>query len=222
MKFLLTSAGVKNESIRNALVELLGKPIADCDALCIPTAIYAFAGGTSAAWKLINGRASTPLCEVGWKSIGVLELTALPSIDRDVWLAALQQADVLLVCGGDSLYLSHWVRESGLLELLPSLGDKVWVGVSGGSMALGPDVGDDFLEWRPPSGEDKALGLVDFSIFPHLDHPDLPENSMADAERWAARMNHAAYAIDDQTAIRVVDGEVDVISEGNWRRFESR
>ena len=79
MEFLLTSAGVRNESIHSALVDLLGKPIDECDALCIPTAIYAFPGGTQAAWRLITGRATTPLCDLGWKSIGVLELTALPT-----------------------------------------------------------------------------------------------------------------------------------------------
>jgi dipeptidase E len=210
VKFLLTSAGIKNASIENALVGLLGKPISECVGLCIPTAIYAFPGGTDGAWRMINGRGRTPLVEVGWKSVGVLELTTLPSIDRDVWLPALEGADALLVFGGDSLYLSHWVRESGLAELLPSLGDKVWLGVSGGSMALAPSVGEQFHDWKPPSGEDRGLGLVDFSIFPHLDHPDIPENSMAKAEIWAAGLGHPGYAIDDQTAIRVVDGQTDV------------
>ena len=81
MKLLLTSAGIKNRSIRDALVDLLGKPIAESTALCIPTAIYAFPGGAGFAWKLISGRAASPLCELGWKSLGVLELTALPSIE---------------------------------------------------------------------------------------------------------------------------------------------
>jgi dipeptidase E len=219
MKFLLTSAGIKNSSIESALVDLLGKPISECVALCIPTAIYAFPGGTDGAWRMINGRGRTPLVEAGWKSVGVLELTTLPTIDRDVWLPAVQDADALLVFGGDSLYLSHWMRESGFVELLPSLGDAVWVGVSGGSMALAPSIGDHFREWMPPSGEDKALGIVDFSIFPHLDHPDIPENSMAFAERWAAGLGHPGYAIDDQTAIRIVDGQVDVVSEGSWKLF---
>lgn len=219
MRFLLTSAGIKNDSIRDALVELLGKPISECDALCVPTAIYAFPGGTRAAWDMINGNGRTPLCEAGWRSIGVLELTTLPTLDRDVWLPAVEAADALLVFGGDSLYLSHWVRESGFAELVPSL-DKVWVGVSGGSMALAPRVGRDFMEWEPPSGDDRALGMVDFAIFPHLDHPDLPENTMADAERWASSLDVPAYAIDDQTAIRVVDGEMVIISEGHWRYFE--
>ena len=82
MRLLLTSAGIKNTSIHDVLVDLLGKPIADATALCIPTAIYAFPGGAGSAWKLITGRAASPLCELGWKSLGVLELTALPSIEK--------------------------------------------------------------------------------------------------------------------------------------------
>jgi dipeptidase E len=221
MKFLLTSAGIKNASIEKVLVELLGKPIGECVALCIPTAIYAYPGGTAAAWRMINGVGRTPLVEAGWKSVGVLELTTIPTIDREVWFPAVEEADVLLVFGGDSLYLSYWMRESGFIDLLPSLGDKVWLGVSGGSMAVAPSIGEHFHEWMPPSGEDQALGMVDFSIFPHLDHPDIPENSMAEAELWAAKLGHPGYAIDDQTAIRVVDGDTSVISEGEWKLFNA-
>ncbi len=83
MKLLLTSGGIKNASIRDALVDLLGKPIAESSALCIPTAIYAFPGGAGSAWRLISGRAASPLCELGWKSLGVLELTALPSTKEE-------------------------------------------------------------------------------------------------------------------------------------------
>src|SRR5438046_8357873 len=121
MKFLLTSAGIKNTSIHDALVDLLGKPIVESDALCIPTAIYAFPGGAGSAWKLISGRAASPLCELGWKSLGVLELTALPSIDRAHWTEAVEEADALLVGGGDPLYLCYWIRRPGLVDLLPSL-----------------------------------------------------------------------------------------------------
>ena len=88
MKLLLTSAGIKNTSIHDALVDLLGKPIAESNALCIPTAIYAFPGGAGSAWRLISGRAASPLCELGWKSLGVLELTALPSIEKTHWVTA--------------------------------------------------------------------------------------------------------------------------------------
>jgi dipeptidase E len=219
MKLLLTSAGIKNGSIHDALVGLLGKPIAEGDALCIPTAAYGHPlAGPGAAWRFVAGQASTPMCELGWKSLGVLELTALPSLDERLWLPLVQETDVLLANGGDALYLAHWMRQSGLADLLPSL-DAVWAGISGGSMVMTPRIGDDFRQWAPPNGVDEALGVVDFSIFPHVDHPDLPDNSMAGAERWAAGMPNPAYAIDDATAIQVVDGAVEVVSEGNWRLF---
>jgi dipeptidase E len=159
------------------------------------------------------------MCEVGWKSVGVLELTALPSIDEERWVPLVQDTDVLLVSGGDALYLCHWMRESGLADLLPSLRETVWVGLSAGSMVMTPRIGEDFVGWKPPTGGDSALGAVDFSIFPHVDNEDLPHNTMAAAERWAASMPGPAYAIDDETAIRVVDGAVDVVSEGHWKLF---
>ncbi len=220
MRFLLTSAGIKNTSIRDALVDLLGKPISEASALCIPTGSYAHPmAGPGRAWKFISGQEPrTPMCELGWKSLGVLELTALPSIDEALWVPMVWETDVLLVNGGDSLYLCYWMRQSGLADLLPSL-RAVYVGLSAGSMVMTPSIGEDFVGWTPPTGVDETLGLVDFSIFPHLDHEDLPSNSMAGAERWAAGMPVPAYAIDDQTAIRVVDGTVDVVSEGHWKLF---
>ena len=159
------------------------------------------------------------MCELGWKSLGVLELTALPSIDEEQWVPMVQETDALLVGGGDALYLCYWMRQSGLADLLPSL-RAVYVGVSGGSMVMAPNVGEELRSAgsRPPVAI-RALGLVDFSIFPHLDHEDLPDNSMANAEKWAARLPVPAYAIDDQTAIKVTDGTVEVVSEGHWKLF---
>ncbi len=205
MTFLLTSAGIKNTSIHDALVDLLGKPIAESSALCIPTAMYANPDGAGHAWRFISGReARTPMCELGWKSLGVLELTA---------------TDALLVGGGDPLYLCHWMRQSGLADLLPSLREAVYVGLSAGSMVMAPNIGEDFVRWKPPTGGDSTLGLVEFAMFPHLDHEDLPENTMADAEKWAAGLPVPGYAIDDQTAIKVTDGTVEVVSEGHWKLF---
>ncbi|MGN6431865.1 MAG: Type 1 glutamine amidotransferase-like domain-containing protein [Gaiellaceae bacterium] len=222
MRFLLTSAGIKNPSIHNALVDLLGKPIAESSALCIPTASYAMpGGGAGGALRFISGREPRcPMCELGWKSLGVLELTALPSIDEEQWVPTVQETDALLVNGGDALYLGHWMRHAGLADLLPSL-EAVYVGLSAGSMVMAPRIGEEFVEsyvWKAPTG-DNTLGIIDFSIFPHLDHQDLPENTMADAERWAAGMSVPAYAIDDQTAIQVTDGSVEVVSEGHWKLF---
>ena len=220
MKLLLTSAGIKNPSIHDALVDLLGKPIAESSALCIPTAAYGSSYSTPAGpWRFISGRSDQPMTELGWKSLGVLELTALPSVGSDRWVQWVRETDALLVNGGDALYLCHWMRESGLADLLSSLRDSVWVGFSAGSMVLTPRIGEDFVGWKSPIGSDQTLGVVDFSIFPHVDHPDLPENTMAVAERWAAGLSNPAYAIDDETAIKVTDGTVEVVTEGHWKQF---
>jgi dipeptidase E len=220
VKLLLTSAGIKNASIHDTLVELLGKPIAESDALCIPTALYGHPmAGPRQAWRFISGQEPrSPMVGLGWKSLGVLELTALPSLDEERWAPLVRETDVLLVDGGDAAYLCHWLRASGLADLLPSLRQTVWVGVSAGSMVLTPRVGDDFVNWQSPAA-DRTLGVVDFSIYPHLNNPDLPENTMAAAERWAAGLSGPAYAIDDETAIKVVDGSVQVVSEGHWTLF---
>ena len=177
--------------------------------------------GLTPAWRFVAGQEpDTPMVELGWKSMGLLELTALPSIDEERWVPRVRETDVLLANGGDAVYLAHWMRESGLADLFPSL-ETVWVGLSGGSMVMTPRTGEYFVAWQSPSGGDGTLGVVDFSIFPHLDHADLPKNTMADAERWAATIDGPAYAIDDETAIKVTDGSVEVVSEGNWKLFNS-
>jgi dipeptidase E len=221
MRLLLTSGGVTNPSIRDALVELLGKPIGDSNALCIPSAQYGHPMCTPAtAWEFIAGQdSSSSMTNLGWKSVGVLELTALPSIDKERWVPWVREADVLLVDGGEATYLCHWMRETGLADLLPSLPDTVWVGVSAGSMVMTPRIGNYFVEWTRANGDDSTLGVVDFSIFPHLGHELMPGNTIAEAQRWAADIAGPAYAIDDQTAIRVTDGTAEIVSEGQWKLF---
>jgi dipeptidase E len=222
MKLLLTDSGIRNASIQDALVDLLGKPVAEASALCIPTAGYGGPyGDPGGPWRFTSGRAPSPMTGLGWKSVGTLELTALPSIDKQRWVSWVREADVLLVNGGDTLYLCHWMWESGLADLLPSLHDTVYVGLSAGSLVLTPRIGEEFVDWKPPAGGDRTLGLVDFSIFPHLNLQDRPERTMAAVERWAAGINGPAYAIDQQTAIKVADGAVEVVSEGNWELFNS-
>src|SRR5580700_8765039 len=155
MKLLLTSAGISNQSIRDSLVDLLGKPIAESSALCIPTAIYPSRGGPAGAYRLISGTAQSPLCELGWKSLGVLELTALPSVDKENWIPAVEEADALLVWGGDVLYLRRWMRESGLADLFGSLRrELVYVGVSAGSMVTASTIGETYTDSKPPKGDD--------------------------------------------------------------------
>lgn len=217
MKLLLTSGGVTNARIHTALTELLGKPISEARALCIPTAEYGHPWCTpESAWRFVAGQSPAPMCDLGWASLGLLELTALPSMDRARWVPWVQAADALLVDGGDAMFLAHWMRESGLTELLPSLVDTVWVGVSAGSMVMTPRIGREFVSWPASGGDDRTLGLVDFSVFPHLNHPMMPENTLPAAQRWAANLTWPCYAMDDQTAIRVEGGTVEVVSDGEW------
>lgn len=240
MKLLLTSGGIGNASIHNAMVDLLGKPIAESRALVIPTAIYPFPGGADHAWEAICGRAKSPFAGLGWKSLGVLELSVLPSIDKECWVSAVQETDALLVWGGDPVFLAYWMRQSGLADLLPALRNGiVYLGVSAGSMAAtstfaetyneprrggGDEISTEDIVFVTPDGERRmilvaaqGLGLVDFAIIPHVDHAD--PRDMAIAEQWAARMPAPTYAMDDETAIKVTDGAVEVISEGRWTLF---
>jgi len=217
MKLLLTSAGISNKSIHDALVDLLGKPVAEASALFIPTAIYAINGGADIARRVIRGSLGDPFCELGWKSLGLLELTALPSIKQELWVPMLQKTDALLVGGGDCQYLCYWMQQSGLADLLPSLLQKmVYVGLSAGSMIM-TSYGTTYGNHTLPEECNKSLGLVDFAIHPHLDYEGFPDNSLANIEILAAGLPMASYAIDDQTAIKVTDGTVEVISEGRWK-----
>jgi dipeptidase E len=218
VKLLLTSGGVTNASIRDALVDLLGKPIDESTALCIPTAQWGhpMCGPVSARGFVAGLPPWGGMTSLAWRSLGMLDLTALPSIGEDRWVPWVREADVLLVDGGDATYLCHWMRESGLADLLPSLTETVWVGVSAGSMVMTPRIGSLFVEWAG-APDDRTLGIVDFSIFPHLDV--FPSNTLAEAERWAAEIAGPAYAIDDQTAIAVVDGTVEVVGEGQWHKL---
>ena len=216
MKLLLTSGGITNTSISDALVDLLGKPTAEANALCIPTAQWGhpMCGPVSARGFVTGLPPWGGMTSMDWKSLGLLELSALPTIGEECWMPWVREADVLLVDGGDATYLCHWMRESGLADLLPSLPEMVWVGVSAGSMVMTPRIGKAFVEWAG-AADDRTLGVVDFSIFPHLDV--FETNTMAEAEPWAVEIAGPAYALDDQTAIKVVDGDVEVISEGNWK-----
>lgn len=214
VRLLLTSGGVTNPSIRAALERLLDKPIAECRALAIPTAQWGHPlCGPESARRFVAGSRQGDPTALGWASVGLLELTALPSIAPDRWQSWVREADVLLADGGDATYLAHWMRRSGLVEMLPTLPDTVWVGVSAGSMVMTPRIGDDFVEW-PLAPDDRALGLVEFAMFPHLDV--FPTNTLEQAERWAAAIGVPAYVMDDQTAVAVVDDIVEVVSEGRW------
>jgi dipeptidase E len=233
MKLLLTSLGVSNDSIRAALENLLGKPFSECNAVCIPTAIYALPNGLGDAWLTLK-----TFHDLGWKSFGVLELTALPRLLEEHWLPEVEAADLIIVGGGNTGYLSHWFQTSGFAARLPDLlKTKVYLGVSAGSMMLTHSLhvnretfertglyhDDQYDETAPlKAGSDRALGLVDFVIRPHLNADYFPAITLENAERWALEAGVPLYAFDDQSALKVVDGRIEVISEGEWRLFNAK
>jgi dipeptidase E len=172
----------------------------------------------------------------------LLELTVLPSIQKKTWEPAVQDADALLFWGGDPVFLSYWMKQSGLTGLLPTLlTNTVYVGVSAGSMAASSTFGETYrdlpgstsntfrsedITFDTPKGEIKrtlvitqGAGLVDFALIPHFDHDDHPDASPSNAEKWAAKLPVPVYAIDDETAIKVNSGTVEVVSEGQWKLF---
>jgi dipeptidase E len=242
MKLLLVSSGVTNESIRNALTDLLGKPIEESNALFILTGMHPFASGPVGAYRAIGGNAVNKLAGLGWKSLGLLEPTALPSIDRSTWEPGVREADAILVWGGDPVYLAHWLRKSGLAEVFADMPQTVYVGVSAGAIATGHTFTETYgdppkrdgeivksekIKWVGTEGEEDVdlvtapgIGLVDFGVIPHFLNPDHGEVTPANAETWAAHSPRPTYAIDEATALMVVDGKVEVVSEGRWQLFE--
>jgi len=242
IKLLLTSSGITNKSIHDSLVQLLGKPISESSALFIPTGVYPFVGGPNYAWWPIAGKKKSALVGLGWKSIGLLEITALPSINKDTWMASVMETDALLVWGGDPLYLAYWFEQSWLAAVLSSLNkDLVYVGVSAGSMVTSTIFGETYSSPRAGSGTPltsenmlfttpegeisrtyvtaKGAELADFAIIPHFNNPDHPDACGLNAERWATKIPTPVYAIDEQTAIKVAAGQAQVISEGAWKLF---
>lgn len=231
-KLLLTSSGITNDTIQKALVDLLGKPIHESSALFVPTAIYAYPQGIKHGWEVIKEPA-----KLGWKTFGVLELTALPSLSKEVWLSQIEETDAIMVGGGNKFYLSYWMEKSGLFEILPQLlsQGKVYVGASAGSMMMtqglnydherfektGVYYDDEFdEEMSSDAGSARTLGLVDFVIRPHLGADYFPQATLENVEKWAAKAAAPLYALDDQSALKVVDGNVEAISEGTWKLFE--
>ena len=127
----------------------------------------------------------SPFTQLPWKSVGLFELAALPSVGRERWEPVLRAADVLLVEGGDALFLAHWMRESGVADLLPDLENLTYVGLSAGSMVMTPSIGKAFTSWEPPDGGDETLGFVPFSLCPHVAFDGGEGNPIEVCEKWA-------------------------------------
>jgi dipeptidase E len=233
MRLLLTSSGLTNKSIRAALTELMGKPIGESKVVFVPTAMHAVADGGRYLWEDLAEQN-----EIGWKTASILELTALSSVPESHWLPSLQEADVIMVDGGNTPYLSYWFEKSGFAEKLPALLERsVYVGVSAGSMVVSDSLvinprklkdkgiysDDQYSDEAPLDfGSDFTLKLVPVVLRPHLNASYFEHVSMADMEEACAEIAAPVYVMDDQTALKVVDHHIEVVSEGDWKLLERR
>lgn len=214
MKLLLTSSGITNKSIANALFSLTGKKPEDTIVVFIPTASNVEIGDKD--W-LINDLLN--LKKLNFKSI---EITDISAIDEKIWKPSIKRADVLFFEGGNTYHLMEWLNKSGLAKILPELlKDKVYVGVSAGSMVTNKDLalklsqifyGEDLEKDYEMNG----LNYVDFYFLPHL-NSEYFVNLREDFVRNAVKdMNEKIFVLDDNSALKIIDNKIEVISEGKW------
>lgn len=217
MKLLLTSAGLVNPSLVDSLNELVGRSFGEVSLAFIPTAANVEPGDKD--W-LIDDLYTTK--SLGFKEIDIVDISALP---KDVWKPRLEKADVIMVGGGNTFHLMHWVRKSGLdRELREWLNTKVYVGISAGSMICTKALALSqsarlYSESIGEIDDDTGLSLVDFQIRPHLNSPWFPNVTIEKLQILAEDMTDTVYALDDNCAVKVVDGKITVVGTGEWKRF---
>ena len=217
MKLLLTSAGISNKSISDAFLELTEKPFSELNVAFIPTASNVEKGDK---FWLIDDLIS--LKNLGFKQVDIVDISAL---SKDAWLPRLEEADIFYFEGGNTFHLMHWIEKSGLKEILPEmLKTKVYVGVSAGSMVACKNLDLStserlYDEKVDETAKDEGLGYIDFLVRPHLNSPYFPKLNLENLEKMSQEFADTFYAIDDQTAIKIVDGKMEIISEGVWKKF---
>jgi len=214
MKLLLTSSGLANSSIANALFELTGKSPEETTVVFIPTASNVESGDKD--WLI------TDLINLKKQNFKSIEITDISAVDEKIWKPSLERADVLFFEGGNTYHLMRWLNKSGLSKLLPDLlKDKVYVGVSAGSVVTNPDLAlklsqviyeEDMLETE----ELKGLNFVDFYFLPHLNSEWFKKIRRENIEKIGQEISRPIYALDDNSALKIIDNKIEVISEGEW------
>lgn len=218
MKLLLTSGGLTNDSIISALKDLIQKPFNKVNLAFIPTASNLEKGDK---WWLIEDLKTCK--ELGFKAIDIVDISALP---KKVWKKRLEAADVLLFEGGNTYHLMYWINKSGLRKLLPRLlKDKVYIGISAGTIVATPSLILSSAEKEPVKeiGEtiyDDGLGLVDFLVEPHVNNKHFPQLTFDYVEKQSRKIPQQIYALDDNSAIKVVNKKISIVSEGKWKKFK--
>lgn len=214
MKLLLTSGGITNSSIANALFELTGKRPEEMTVAFIPTASNVEVGDKD--WLI------TDLINLKKQNFKSIEIADISAVNEKIWKPSLERADILFFEGGNTYHLMRWLNKSGLADLLPELlKDKVYVGVSAGSMVTNPDLNlklsqviyeEDMSETK----ELKGLNFVDFYFLPHLNSEWFEKMRKENIEKAAQEINRTIYALDDNSALKIIDGKIEVVSQGKW------
>ncbi len=232
-KLLLAALGIPNDAVRTALVDLLGKPIEESNALFVPTAMMGFPGADKFVGDMVDR-----YIHLGWNRFHTLDLHSLAHWPKALLRRDLDETDALIVGGGNEFYLSYWMQQSGLFDLLPKWLEqgKVYVGESAGSMVVTAALNydrerleresyyhdDQYDEGQlKESGSARTLGLVDFIIRPHIQTDVFPQATLENVAQWAAKAGRPCYALDDQSALKIVDGKVEVVSQGEWKFFDA-
>lgn len=218
MKLLLTSDGLSNQSIARALFDLVGKPAAETTIAFIPTAMNV--GRGDKGW-FINDLYN--IKKQDFKFIDIVDISALP---QDVWEPRIENVDVLFFSGGNTSHLMYWIKESGLMDMLPRLlKTKIYVGVSAGSIVANPTIAlssdDKKIYYEESFGykSEEALHLVDVYTKLHFKPMDFSEARKEQFEKIAKETSLPVYALDNQSALKIIDGNIEVITEGEYLKF---
>ncbi len=214
MKLLLTSEGITNYSIEQALRSLSDKPLKELQCAFVPTASHWIKEDKS--WLITDLKK----CHELFKSVDIVDIAILSKANLH---KRLSQTDLIFMEGGNTFFLMHWIHKSKLVsDLKEILKDKIYVGASAGSMVATQDLflsdseityGQEFIEKEEP------LNLVDFCILPHYKSINNFNVNEENLEKLAKETGQTIYALDDDSAIKIVDGDIEVISEGDWKKF---
>ncbi|MFH1714526.1 MAG: Type 1 glutamine amidotransferase-like domain-containing protein [Candidatus Nealsonbacteria bacterium] len=217
MKLLLTSAGITNNSIKSAMANLVNKKLEDCIISFIPTAGNVGNDDKDNEWEDED-------IEGFRKTRAEVIIVDIEKFSKREWLPLLKKSDIICFGGGNTYHLLYWVRKSGLeKELKDLLGSKLYIGISAGSIIAGPDIKinrDIFPEEEGYSLDDlSGLKYVPFAVTPHFLSKLFPKSRKKEIEEFAKKVSYPVYAIDDNTAIKVIDNKLEVISEGKWEKY---
>ncbi len=217
MKFLLTSSGITNKSITNAVLELVGKPANEISVLFVPTAANPVVEDKS--WLIEN---LSQFTKQGYHSIDMLDIAGLT---EEEWRSHFEAANLICFGGGNEQYLAKAIRDSGLEKALPDLlKSRVYMGISAGSMVAGKFLSQKLMKMVYPEEAfaelAPSLAYVDCLFVPHLNSPYFSKVRKEVLDSLKSEFTTTLYACDDNSAVKISDGKPEVVSEGVTLVFE--